>query len=1300
MMRWLLASAMLVACALGAPAKAQVSDQAGGDARVEQRGLKAASNDAVYSNLATFRNQSYAAGGAAQQLLNTITRLAADDLTLAGTPPYQVNGFRFTVTNQNAVDVSARMLVRFYAADGLAGGPGTLIAAFTYNPIVFTAGRVGTIKTSTRFVLDTSRLWAGISFDNANGSTGATAEQLNNLAQGIFSPPDLGTSGDLYFVTAAAGSFASDNPVGALSTFAGGPPADFGWEILAEQATDLSVTNTDNVTTAFPGGNVTYTINARNAGPFPVFGARLVDTFPSQLTCNWTCAGGAGSTCAASGAGNINDATVNLVRGGSVTYTATCAVSLTATGTLVNTATFLTPGTAVDPNFGDNVATDTDTIGISADLAITNTDGVTTAQPGGNVTYTITASNAGPGGASGATVTTTFPSSLTCTWICIGAGGSCTPGGNGSINDTVFLPPGGRVIYTAGCTVSPSATGTLSVTAAIAAPAGVNDLAPANNSATDTTALVAALPGAPTIGVASAGNAQAGVTFTPPVLNGGATITSYTVTSSPGGITASGPASPIAVTGLTNGTAYTFTVTATNSVGTGPPSAPSNSVTPVSLPGAPTIGVATAGNTQATIAFTPPAANGGTAITSYTVTSSPGGITASGAASPIVVGGLANGTAYTFTVRATTAVGTGPASSPSNSVTPATIPGAPFALIAAAGNAQALVAFTQPASNGGLPVTSYTVTSSPGGIVVSGAASPLIVSGLTNGTAYTFTVTATNAIGTGPASAPSNSVTPTTVPGAPTIGVATAGNAQATVTFTPPSSTGGSAITSYTVTSSIGGITASGAASPIVVTGLTNGTAYTFTVTATNAQGTGLPSAASNSVTPVTLPGAPTIGVATAGNAQASVAFTPPASNGGSAITSYTVTSSPGGIVASGAASPIVVNGLANGTAYTFTVTATTAVGTGPASAPSNSVTPGTLPGAPTIGTATAGNSQATVTFTPPTSNGGSPITSYTATSSPGGITASAPSSPIVVSGLANGTAYTFTVTATNAVGTGPSSAPSNSVTPISPATVPGAPRIIASAAGNGRATIAFRATSDGGSTITSYTLTCGAFTASGPTSPLTVTGLTNGSTYNCSVTATNAIGISPPSDPVSVTPQLIVRSYIAPSATGSGTIIAVFTGGGLTCTFANSRYIPVSGDPSSPPTAPSGGIVFPHGLFEFTLSGCTPGSTVNFTISYPAGHPVGTQYWKYGPEPATPAPHWYVLPATIAGDTVRFSITDGGQGDDDLLANGTIVDQGGPGAPAGSPASVPIPTLSEWAMLLLAMLMLGFALPAVSSKR
>ena len=90
-------------------------------------------------------------------------------------------------------------------------------------------------------------------------------------------------------------------------------------------------------------------------------------------------------------------------------------------------------------------------------------------------------------------------------------------------------------------------------------------------------------------------------------------------------------------------------------------------------------------------------------------------------------------------------------------------------------------------------------------------------------------------------------------------------------------------------------------------------------------------------------------------------------------------------------------------------------------------------PYAPTIGTATAGNATATVPFTAPSDDGGLDITQYTATSSPSSITGTASSSPVTVTGLTNDVAYTFTVTATNPVGTGPASSASNSVSPEAP---------------------------------------------------------------------------------------------------------------------------------------------------------------------------------------------------------------------------------------------------------------------------
>ncbi len=372
------------------------------------------------------------------------------------------------------------------------------------------------------------------------------------------------------------------------------------------------------------------------------------------------------------------------------------------------------------------------------------------------------------------------------------------------------------------------------------------------------------------------------------------------------------------------------------------------------VPGAPTGVSATAGNAQATISFTAPASDGGAPITSYTVTSSPGGITATGASSPITVTGLTNGTAYTFTVTATNSEGTSAASTPSAAVTPSTVPGAPTGVSAVKGNAQATVSFTAPVSDGGSAITSYTVTSSPGGFTATGASSPLTVTGLTNGTAYTFTVVATNSNGNSAASAPSAAVTPSTVPGSPTIVSAVAGNTQATISFAAPASNGGATITSYTVTSSPGGFTATGAGSPLTVTGLTNGVTYTFTAVATNINGNSAPSAASSPVIPsLSTPSAPTgLSIQSTTTSSITVSFTTPASDGGSAITNYKYSINGGATYTafspSTTSSPVTISGLSMNTTYPIRLRAVNSVGDGTESA-TLSATTATITGTPRV---------------------------------------------------------------------------------------------------------------------------------------------------------------------------------------------------------------------------------------------------------------------------------------------------------------------------------------------------------------
>ncbi|HEV2032732.1 MAG TPA: fibronectin type III domain-containing protein [Candidatus Dormibacteraeota bacterium] len=206
-------------------------------------------------------------------------------------------------------------------------------------------------------------------------------------------------------------------------------------------------------------------------------------------------------------------------------------------------------------------------------------------------------------------------------------------------------------------------------------------------------------------------------------------------------------------------------------------------------------------------------------------------------------------------------------------------------------------------------------------------------------------VTVTTALSTSPISS-ADVFMFTGPPGPPVNVTATTGNLSATITWSPPASDGGSAITSYTVTSSPGGVTStvSGSTFTTVVSGLTQGANYTFTVVATNSNGPGTSSAPSNQITVITVPSAPTNVTATAAGGSATVSWSAPP-DGGGAIKGYVVTPYANGV----AGTPVTFNqpnqmealfGLTNGVTYTFTVAAFNVAGSGPGSSPSNGVVP------------------------------------------------------------------------------------------------------------------------------------------------------------------------------------------------------------------------------------------------------------------------------------------------------------------------------------------------------------------------
>ncbi|MFZ4678806.1 MAG: beta strand repeat-containing protein, partial [Flavobacterium sp.] len=369
------------------------------------------------------------------------------------------------------------------------------------------------------------------------------------------------------------------------------------------------------------------------------------------------------------------------------------------------------------------------------------------------------------------------------------------------------------------------------------------------------------VPGAPTIGTITPGNGQLRVAFTTPSSDGGATITDYKCSINGGAYSSLGTTtSPFVLSTLTNGTAYSITIKAVNSVGDG---AASNSVsgTPRTVPSASTITGITPGNGNLSVAFTS-GSNGGASVTNYKYSLDGGSsFTAFSPAqttSPVSISGLTNGTAYNVQLVAVNVAGDGAASN-TVSGTPFTTPSAVTGLTVTGGNSQLSLAFSAGA-NGGSAVTNYEYSLNGGSTFTSAGSttSPIVVSGLTNGTTYSVQLRAVNAAGNGVATS-SVSATPRTISDAPSITGITAGNSQLSVAFSAPTFNGGTTVINYKYSINGGStfVSAGTTSSPIIITGLTNGTTYDVQLLAVNVAGDGTPSSTVQG-TPVA-PSAPTI---------------------------------------------------------------------------------------------------------------------------------------------------------------------------------------------------------------------------------------------------------------------------------------------------------------------------------------------------------------------------------------------------------------------------------------------------------
>ncbi len=624
------------------------------------------------------------------------------------------------------------------------------------------------------------------------------------------------------------------------------------------------------------------------------------------------------------------------------------------------------------------------------------------------------------------------------------------------------------------------------------------------------------------------------------------------------------------VSGLTNGTAYTYRIRAINAIGAGA-AAQTLPVTPGRVPNPPVRALVEAGDAQVTFRVTKPsllalsdesATVRGDRVTGYQVRKKRVGEpweawetlgttipkTANfktdrpSAETGAVIRNLENGVSYTFQVRAVNTYGPGP-----HLETSAVIPiGAPTAgtLNARAGDTQVMLSWAGAASAGStITAWQYRQRQDDGGYAAwtdienSGPATTThTVTGLSNGIGYRFAVRAvTNNHQVKGFEFESNTVTPSTTPPQPAQVTASRGDRQVILTWTagtpgtPGEPTWASPTTSWQYRTRTGDgafatwtdIADSDATTTgHTITDLTNGVPYTFEVRAINPMGAS--EAGSDSATPAVVPPAPTL-TAEAGDMAVTLSWTPNG-DGGSVITGWQSRTGDGewADLTTSATNTVSISNLDNGTAYTFGVRAVNAVGAGEAA--TASATPAGTPPAPTL-TAEAGDMMVMLSWT---SNGdnGSAITGWHVRTGDGEwADLAADATSHVVSDLTNGTAYTFGVRATNAMGDGAVTTES-----ATPATVPSAPTVTVTG-GDGEITLSWASTGDGGSQITGwhYRMRVGvgdygewtmmAADAEGAS----LTGLDTGTgavAYTFEVRATNAIGDGAvtTSDPVTPT--------------------------------------------------------------------------------------------------------------------------------------------------------------------------------------
>lgn len=782
------------------------------------------------------------------------------------------------------------------------------------------------------------------------------------------------------------------------------------------------------------------------------------------------------------------------------------------------------------------------------------------------------------------------------------------------------------------------------------------------------------VPNKPTNIIATFGNQRAVVNWTLSV-NNGTLIDGYIVTTviADTGLTYGIPVqvlgpntSTATVIGLTNGVFYKFYVNAINNNGNSADSDYSNIGDPFTVPESPSNVTAVAGNANATVSWTPSPNNNGSEIYGYTVTSIPDGIVTNligYAMSSVLVTRLTNGTSYNFSVVAINAAGSSLAAVSAVSVTPITVPTPPLNVVGSPGNQQAIVTWRPPAFSGGTPVLYYTVivyltsTNVPLSTVYSttnGTDTLIVITGLSVSTSYYFAVKAVNVAGISTMSAYSSPITTFAVPFPPTNIIATGANRSIRLNWTPPTNVAATQydIYLYPKTDNSRPVKSVFAINSVidtsaVVYNLSINTSYLFVMTSTNDSGTSVDSLPSNSATTFNIPGPPTSVGAIGGNRAALVTWMNSEYNGGSPIKSYAINvipiNAPANVlpyVFTTSSYPATIPYLLVDTSYAFSVFSVSDVGTSDVSGTSNVIHTYGYPSPPDSVSITRdlSNGKVTLNWIPPRYNGLTDITGYDIVSSDNTISNSLTTSlidgtvptTIVITGLTNGTNYTFYIYSRNVVGRSVTYASTTAM----PGTNPNAPINIYADPGNQSALVYWTDGFNGGSTILSYDITSvkvnydisngtynldkinpalGIITPNVTTNPASVLGLQSDASYVFFIKAKNYFGYSPFSSNSSITHTFsipdIPKNVVAFSGVRSIRIFwskPIADGGSPVIGYSINVYLS-----SQYPFQPR--IINVGNINEYNITGLL--NDTNYTLTLNAINAVGYS----NPSPTTP---------------------------------------------------------------------------------